>query len=207
MTAVVEDRAEAAVQQLEGLVKLLAGRFSRGMVHRGDHYRDLEQEGLCGVLLALERFDPNRGAKFSTYAFSYIVSAMQSYAEQFMSDVRVSHSMYVTNKQRQALLTNTIRSVSIEKQASACADVEHVPAACLNLEIDDMVALSAIYEEIINLPLAQQRVILGCYFEHKQLDVVGQELGRTRERVRQLRESGVAMLQKLISRRKHPRNS
>lgn len=204
MAAAVDDRA-TAVKQLEGLVKQLAGRFSKGMSYQGDHYRDLEQEGICGVLLALERFDPGKGVKFSTYAFPYIISAMQAYAEQFTRAVRISHSVYVNNKQQQSLQkepVSTITSTTLEGEAKRCADVERIPARSTGLKIDDMVALSAIYGEIINLPLPQQRVILGCFFEHKQLDVVGQELGRTRERVRQLRESGLAMLQKLIFRRK-----
>lgn len=204
MTAAVMDRAEA-VQQLEGLVKRWAKRFSMGLDHRGNHYADLEQEGICGVLTALDRFDPAQSTKLSTYAFPYIISAMQQYAEQFTVDVPISHELSVSMKKR---LTEeakqprppVVHSVAMAKRNSLyCEDVSRVPAP--DLPVDDLIALSYIYEEILNLPVAQQHALIGCYFEHKKLDVIGKEMGRCKERVRQLRENGLTALRQLIRRK------
>jgi len=202
MAATVEDRAKA-VRQLEGLVKMLAKKFSRGMSHRGDHYNDLEQEGVCGVLLALDRFDSTRGVKFSTYAYPYIISAMQEYAEQFTLTLPVSHARYVLNKQlaeeaaKQPCLPE-VGSSSIARQAARYEDVANIPLPLPLLGVNDMLTLGTLYGEILNLPTDQQRVLLGCYFEHKTLDSIGQEISRTRERVRQVRELAVAALKKII---------
>lgn len=202
MAATVEDRARA-VRQLEGLVKLLAKKFSRGMSHRGDHYNDLEQEGVCGVLLALDRFDSTRGVKFSTYAYPYILSAMQEYAEQFTLTLPLSHARYVLNKQLDEVAAKEPRSpeigsTSIARQMALYEDVANIPLPSPRLGINDTLALGTLYGEILNLPPDQQRVLLGCYFEHKTLDSVGREISRTRERARQLRELAVAALKKII---------
>jgi RNA polymerase sigma factor (sigma-70 family) len=201
MAATEEDRG-TAVKQLEGLVKMLAKKFSRGMAHRGDHYNDLEQEGICGVLLALDRFDSTRGVKFSTYAYPYIISAMQEYAEQFTLALPLSHARYVLNKQLDAAAKQPrlpeIGSTSIARQTALYEDVANIPLPAPQLGINDMIALGTLYGEILNLPADQQRVLLGCYFEHKTLESVGLEINRTRERARQLRELAVAALKKII---------
>src|SRR5215213_6793169 len=57
---------EALIKRHLGLVHLVAKRF------RGMPYEDLVQEGCIGLLIAIERFDPDRGYRFSTYAVVWI---------------------------------------------------------------------------------------------------------------------------------------
>ena len=182
MTATVGDRAKA-VEQLEGLIKQLAKRFSYRLAHCGDHFNDLEQEGLCGALLAFDRFDPGRGVKFSTYAYAYILCSMQQYAKKHRD-----------NDYRMAEPTGDFSASWIERIPAAFEDTDKL--------IDSITALSMIYGEIVNLPVVQQHVILGYYFEHKTLIAIGEEISRTRERVRQLREEGLKALKKLIRRKR-----
>ncbi len=40
---------------------------------------DLEQEGFIGLILAVDRFDPSRNIKFSTYAIQYIDGYMRTF--------------------------------------------------------------------------------------------------------------------------------
>ncbi len=42
--------------------------FARRYDHRGLPFDDLVQEGTLGLLRAIDLFDPDRGARFSTYA-------------------------------------------------------------------------------------------------------------------------------------------
>jgi RNA polymerase primary sigma factor len=55
------------------LVAHVAKRFR----DRGVSYADLLQEGFCGLLEAIDRFDPGRGTKLATYATWWIRLAMQ----------------------------------------------------------------------------------------------------------------------------------
>jgi RNA polymerase sigma factor (sigma-70 family) len=62
------DARETMIESNLGLVHALAGGF-RGS---GVPLADLVQEGTIGLVRAVERFDPHRGVKFSTYATWWI---------------------------------------------------------------------------------------------------------------------------------------
>ena len=55
------------------LVRSLASRYAG----RGEPFEDLVQVGSIGLLLAIERFDTERGVQFTTYAVPTIVGEIQ----------------------------------------------------------------------------------------------------------------------------------
>ncbi|MHB0913674.1 MAG: SigB/SigF/SigG family RNA polymerase sigma factor [Armatimonadota bacterium] len=55
------------------LVRFLAGKF----INRGEPIEDLVQVGTIGLINAIDRFDPMRGTKFSTYATPTIVGEIR----------------------------------------------------------------------------------------------------------------------------------
>lgn len=57
------------------LVRFLAGKF----VNRGEPLEDLIQVGTIGLINAIDRFDPERGIQFSTYATPTIVGEIRRY--------------------------------------------------------------------------------------------------------------------------------
>src|SRR3569623_1633057 len=65
--ALHDKRARAAlIRNHLGLVHLVAKKYW------GMPYEDLVQEGCIGLLVAIERFDPNQGYRFATYANIWI---------------------------------------------------------------------------------------------------------------------------------------
>jgi RNA polymerase sigma-B factor len=61
------------VAQHLNLVRYLAGKFS----NRGENLEDLIQVGCLGLIKAIERFDPERGTEFTTYATPTIVGEIK----------------------------------------------------------------------------------------------------------------------------------
>ena len=57
----------------QNLVRFLAGKFA----NRGEPLEDLVQVGVIGLINAVDRFDPERGTKFSTYATPTIVGEIR----------------------------------------------------------------------------------------------------------------------------------
>jgi RNA polymerase sigma-B factor len=66
---------EEAILAFRTLVEILAAKMAR----KGAPVEDLIQVGTIGLILALDRFDPARGVKFTTYAVNTIVGEMKHY--------------------------------------------------------------------------------------------------------------------------------
>jgi len=68
-----------------GLVIYLA----RGFAQRGEPLEDLIQQGFVGLLKAIDRFDPERGVKFTTYATPTVTGEIRRYFRDKGWDVQV----------------------------------------------------------------------------------------------------------------------
>jgi RNA polymerase sigma-32 factor len=85
-----DHRDEAALHQLINaytrLAVSVAGRFRR----YGFPLDDLIQQGNLGLMRAAEKYDPDNGARFSTYAAWWIRASMQEYVMRNWSVVRTA---------------------------------------------------------------------------------------------------------------------
>jgi RNA polymerase sigma-B factor len=68
-----ESARDQIVEQFMPLVRKIASRYAG----RGEPMEDLVQVGSIGLVLAIERFDVERGVKFTTYAVPTIVGEIQ----------------------------------------------------------------------------------------------------------------------------------
>lgn len=66
---------EKIIEQEQDLVRFLASKFA----NRGEPIEDLIQVGTIGLINAIDRFDPSRGIRFSTYATPTIVGEIKRY--------------------------------------------------------------------------------------------------------------------------------
>ena len=81
-------------EDVEALHEIISA-YARIVIRAASRYRrygasmgDLMQEGLVGLMLAAARFDPEREARFSTYATWWVRSAMQDFVLRNWSIVR-----------------------------------------------------------------------------------------------------------------------
>lgn len=68
-----------------GLARFLARRFQRG----GESLEDLEQVAYLGLVLAIDRFDPERGVEFATFAVPTILGELKRHLRDRAWAVRV----------------------------------------------------------------------------------------------------------------------
>jgi len=78
-TAWRDQRDRAALTQLLGSHLRLVVKLARGYSGYGLPLADLVAEGNVGLMQAAEKFDPDRGFRFATYAMWWIRAAIQEY--------------------------------------------------------------------------------------------------------------------------------
>ena len=70
---------ERVRDELVGLHLPLVGHCARRFRNRGEPMEDLVQVGTIGLLKSVDRFDPDRGVEFSTYATPTILGEIRRY--------------------------------------------------------------------------------------------------------------------------------
>ena len=91
-----------------GLVRQVAHRVSKQCA---EPYEDLEQLGYIGLIRAIERFDPEQGRAFSSFAIPYIRGEMLHYLRDKGSAMKIPRrlqELYTKGKKLRKKLTATL---------------------------------------------------------------------------------------------------
>ena len=80
------EAAEKLLKHNSRLIKSIVLRFEG----RGVEFDDLYQIGSLGMLKAIDRFDPAKGVKFSTYAVTVIMGEIRQYLRDDLSVFRLA---------------------------------------------------------------------------------------------------------------------
>ena len=80
---------ERLILMYQSLVQYLARRFTG----RGEMLEDLVQQGMIGLIQALDHFDPARGVRFTSFATPTIVGEIQRYLRDKLWSIRVPRRM------------------------------------------------------------------------------------------------------------------
>jgi RNA polymerase sigma-B factor len=202
-------RAEIVHRHLS-LVRAMAWRF-RG---RGEDLDDLVQVGTLGLLHAIDRFDPTRGAEFTTYATPTIVGELKRHLRDRSGTVRVPRRL----QERYAAVSRasvhlyqrmgrspTVRELAGEigatdeevlealesAQAYTMVPLESAdppaPAAQDTADALDGVEYRAALRPLLDrLPARDKRIILLRFFEHRTQSEIAAELGISQVQVSRL---------------------
>ena len=108
----------------------MAGKFRR----YGVPMEDLVQQGNLGLMRAAEKYDPDNGARFSTYARWWIKASMQDYVMRNWSRVRTG-----TNAAQKKLFFNLSRVQARVERAAEGTDATARHAICAEIARELMV--------------------------------------------------------------------
>jgi RNA polymerase sigma factor (sigma-70 family) len=223
---------EQLINRLLPLVTALARRFRT----EGLDQTDLVQEGVVGLLRALERYQPDRGVPFAAFATWWIRQALQEARGDFMrpfrmppkalrqlSQLKSEHQRIYQAEQRSAGVAELAERTSIaleQAEALVAADArvrsldedvrgEDGEVGTLGDLLEDPLSAEA-YEDVVDAVAGTQlRALLSRLtdrerevvrarfgFDHdvERLVEIGERLGLSAERVRQIEERALAKL-------------
>jgi RNA polymerase sigma factor (sigma-70 family) len=223
---------EELIRRLLPLVHSTARRYRT----EGLEQADLLQEGIVGLLRALQRFDPGRGVPFAAFATWWIRQSLQQARSDFMRPMRLppkalrqlsqlksEHQRIYQGEHRSAKIGELADRTNIDlEQAEALLNADARPRS-----LDDQVEntagelgtmgdlledplSAAAYEDVVDAVAGEQlRALLARLTERERevvqarfgfdapaekLSEVGERLGLSAERVRQIEERALAKL-------------
>ena len=239
-TAALVQRAQggdaAAREALITELLPLVGALARGYRTEGLDQTDLLQEGIVGLLRALERYDPARGVPFRAYASFWVRQALQEARSDFIRPFRLPpkalQQLSQLKSEQQRIYQAEQRSAGVAELAERTrltrAQAESLVAAdgrvrsldepvesaagqvgALGDLLEDPLSAEA-YEKVLDSVAGEQLRALLSRLTSRERDVVrarfgfdgpserlvdiGERLGVSAERVRQIEEHALAKL-------------
>ena len=113
-----DQRDEAALHRLINAYMRLAISMASKFKRYGAPMNDLIQEAGLGLMKAADRFDPDRGVRFSTYAVWWIKASIQDYVMRNWSMVRTGS----TSSQKSLFFNMRRVQARIEREAQAAGE-------------------------------------------------------------------------------------
>lgn len=113
----------------------IAEILSRKFVNRGVEYDDIYQVACLGILYAVERFDPDKGVKFATFATPTIMGEIRKYFRDKGNFIRIPRRLYEVFYKAEK-----IRRMSSEISQEEIARILNIPEKTLEsiYEIGDV---------------------------------------------------------------------
>ena len=113
-----DQRDEEALHRLINAYMRLAISMASKFRRYGAPLNDLVQEACLGLMKAAEKFDPDRGVRFSTYAVWWIKASVQDYVMRNWSMVRTGS----TSSQKSLFFNLRRVEARLEREAAANGD-------------------------------------------------------------------------------------
>jgi len=196
--AVVAGDQEARRKMILSNLRLVV-RIAKAYQNRGVEFLDLIEEGNLGLIAAVERFDPSRATRFSTYASWWIRQSVVRGIANYSRTVRIPiHVLQLINRyiNTEKLLGRKLsRPVRIEEVAFHMGEplrkVEKVHSLIGGIKSLDYASISEAYgelsqyEPLLTVPSPEEMVELQL--EHERLETLMGKLPGREEKILKIR--------------------
>ena len=182
-----DEKSRRLLLQLnEPLVRAVVSRFA----FEKDTAEDLFQSGMVGLLCALERFDPKRGAAFGTFAFPYIKGEVV----KSLAEMKGEKKTFYQRKWKEMAAR---ASVSLEEWME-----EAETTAFSDLRAEDMFAAAEnrlwLKEVVASLGTEEKRLLYYRYILRKSQAETGKALSLSQTRISRKEKEILAKLRERI---------
>lgn len=184
-----DDRRAEVRNQLATLHLPLAEHLARRFTGRGEPYEDLVQVATIGLIKAIDRYDPDRGVEFSTYATPTILGEIKRWFRDKGWAIRVPRRLQELRMSISSVTTELTQSLGRSPTVGELAKA---------LEVDDDDILEALESGTAYNTVSLDAPDSSDRENHTTLDTLGEE-DAALERVEN-REALAAMLSTLPER-------
>ncbi|MCW2842566.1 MAG: polymerase, sigma 28 subunit, SigD/FliA/WhiG [Nocardioides sp.] len=219
------DARDRLVLQYSPLVKFVAGRVRSGLPAAVEQ-ADLVSDGVIGLMDAIDKFEPERGLQFQTYAVSRIRGAMvdglrasdwvprsvrekirdieaaQTRLERRLGrsphDPEVAAELGIPLEELRSMYSQTSHTSVVSFEGAAVGE-EDVPRAASDLPGADDDIPEGFLRAVRELPERDQIVVALYYWDRLTLAEIGQVLGVTESRISQLHSRATLTLRRKLS--------
>lgn len=217
----VAARDQLVLQHLP-LVRIIAARLYRLRWNQTVEFADYCQMGSIGLIEAAQRFDPQRGAEFGTFASWRISGAILNglvrtteQHQQIASRKRLVDARVSDLAAQEAVAGH---EGSVEASLARLANVAVGLAVGFMLEgtgmfdsgasvdrFDGYASLAVrqlrarVHAAVASLPPQERRVLESHYFQQQQFSEIAEDLGLTRGRISQVHKSALQRLRVLLA--------
>lgn len=185
------------------MVRKSAGKFRGFETVEQD---DLEQEGVSGLIAAAEKFNPDLGYRFSTFARHYVHAWIQDFILRSYSSV--NHPRHADGRRAFTERKLLVSSVSIDTKLPSGDTLSDLmeddcprPDELAGVSIDGERQRAQMMAAVETLPAREKTIIHQRWLleEPATLVVLADQLGISKERVRQLETRAIQMIRAKLS--------
>jgi RNA polymerase sigma factor (sigma-70 family) len=206
----VDDAFRRMLQRHRGII--LEAVYSTHRRYREIDPQDIEQQANLTFLKAIRKFDPSMRCMVSTYTGEAMRLACGTWAmlQRFGRQEMVARGKIPKKTRHQMAAEGLFPPIPRMKLGSELVrngpSGDEIPGPIESLEsrpdksIEDIENREVVDKLLLGLTDMQLTIIRGRFYEEKTLLQIGEEVGLTRERVRQIEKGALAFLRKRLER-------